>query len=324
MSGDAWKVRKQTKDSLAASDEASLRQGIKLRLKAQRIRALLGKKAPPDVRGNAYADDAIFLKIQRALRSGATVRLTDRKVAGVLVEGDIRSPPKDIGDILLSDEYEDEVSIYVPLWKHTGDKLKTLAWIMAMEVHGPRARALSLNIGPDVIGMAQWAQEKRGVGFARFLRDRMTKHLKKALRPFGLDAPEFFIWVEADRTGKEHAHGVIVIPDHSAPTKVMKAIRAALKSAGGRWNPAEHENQVRLKRIHDPMGWAGYVTKWKNLTRLRIQSESTVAASGGIRSRARAWYDEMRRSGVPINNGPRHPWALGSTASPSPGRSETP
>lgn len=300
MSGDAWKVRKQTKDSLAASDEARMRQGIKLSLKAQRVRALLGKRAPKDIRGNAYTDDAIFLQIQRALRSGAIVRLTGRKGPGVLVEGDIKSPPKDMDDILLSDDYEEEVSIYVPLWKHTGDKLKTFAWIMAMEVHGPRARALNLNIGADVIGMARRAQEKRGVGFARFLRDRMTKQLKKALRPFGLDAPEFFIWVEADRAGNEHAHGVIVIPDHSEPRKVMKAIRAALKSAGGRWNPAEHENQVRLKRIHDPAGWAGYVTKWKNLTRLRIQNESTVAASGGIRLRAADWYSAARSSGKPI------------------------
>lgn len=301
MSGEAWKVRKRAKDSLAAADEARMRYGIKLDLKGERIRALLGKKAPRDIRGNAFSDDAIFLEIQRALRSGATVRLTGRKGPGVLVEGDIKSPPKDISDKLLSDHFEEEVSIYVPLWKHTGDKLKTLAWIMAMEVHGPRARALNLNIGSDVIEMGQRAQEKRGVGFARFLRDRMTKHLKTAFRPFGLDAPEFFIWVEADRSSKQHAHGVIVVPDHWQPKKVQKAIRAALKSAGGRWNPAEHENQVRLKRIHDPAGWAGYVTKWKNLTRLRIQNDSTVAASRGIRSRASAWYSAARDSGQPIN-----------------------
>lgn len=304
LSEEAWKARKRIKDSLAAADEARMREGVRLALRSRQIRDRLGKKTPKDLRGNDHADEAIFLAIQRAMRSGTVVRFAERRGPGVLLVGNIKEPPWRGEDIIIPEEDDDEVSIYVPQWKHTGDKLKTLAWIMAMQDHGPSARALNLNIGPDVISMAQQAKERRGIGFARFLRDRMTKNLKKALRPFGLEAPEFFFWVEADRAEHAHAHGVIVIPDHTEPKKVMRAIRSALKSAGGRWNPAEHENQVRLKHIHDPAGWAGYVTKWKNLTRLRIQNESTVAASGGIRSRARAWYDRMRRSGQPIATGP--------------------
>ncbi|MFZ5720202.1 MAG: hypothetical protein ACOY5Y_12165 [Pseudomonadota bacterium] len=277
-----------------------MREDIRLALRAQRVRDRMGKKTPRDVRGNAFADEVIFLEIQRALRSGRVVRFARRRTPGVLVVGDVKTPPKNDNKTIIAEEGE-EVSIYVPMWKHTGDKLKTLAWIMAMQDDGPRARTLNLNIGPDVIQMARQAKEKRGVGFARFLRDRMTKRLKKALKPFGLDTPDFFFWVEADRAGREHAHGVIVIPDHPEPTKLMRTIRSALKSAAGRWNPAEHENQVRLKQMHDPAGWAGYVTKWRNLTRLRIQNESTVAASGGVRSRASAWYMEARASGAPIS-----------------------
>lgn len=300
MSKGNWRTRKTTKDSLAATDEARMRQGAKLKLKGQRIRDRLGKKTPKDVRGNAYTDDMIFLKIQSIMNAGSSVRFAAGKGPGVSVVGDISEPPKDPSELIHSDDYDQEVSIYVPLWKHTGDKLKTFAWVMAMRDHGPRGRALNLNIGPDVIRMAERAQRARGIGFARFLRDRMTKHLRKALRPFGLEAPEFFIWVEADRAERAHTHGVIVIPEHPSQTRVVRAIRAALKAAGGRWKPGEHENQLRLKNMYNPAGWAAYVTKWMNLSRLRMQNDSTLAASGGVRSRAKAWYEEARKSGRPL------------------------
>lgn len=302
MTKPAWQLRKNSQDQLAASDEARLREADRIAIKERAVRDFLGKKTPSDQRVNAHDDEEIFLALQGAFALHKSVRFTSRWSPEVIYKGSTRDPKKVISGFIIDEDEVDSVSVWVPAWKHTGDRLKTLAWIMVMDEEGDKARTLNLNLGAEVIEMARNAKAKRGVGFARFIRERLSKHLRRALSPLGLEAPEFFFWVEAVDIRKAHLHGAIVIPDHATPNKVMKAIREALKAAGGNWNDAEHENQVHLVQMHHPLGWSSYISKWKKLTRLRIQDSNTVAASGGIRSRAAAWYMNARATGDPITS----------------------
>lgn len=297
MSANKSAGRKKLKDDLAREDEARLREGARIALKQKRVQARLGKKTTVDQRGNEVDDEEVFQFLQSAMRSTRPVRLTGKFAPGVIYRGTSKDLNKQVSNLIIGDEEEGPLTVWVPDWKHTRDKLKTLAWLMVMQEQGDRVRALSLNLGPEVIAMARRSQMLNGVGLARFLRDRINRHLRVALKPFGLDVPEFFIWVEAWDEGHAHVHGALIVPDHSEPIRLMRAVRAALKAAGGRWNPNEHERQVMLKKMHDPAGWGRYLSKWRHLTRLRVQDENTVAASGGLRSRAAAWYREARASG---------------------------
>jgi hypothetical protein len=302
LTGSAWKVRKKTKHSLAAADEARLRADAEIAIKQERVRRGLGKKTPADTRGDTPTDEEVFKQIQGAFSTYKTVRFARRFGPGVIYRGTTKDLSKKVSDLILPDDDDDEgITIWVPEWRHTGDKLKTFAWMMVLRQEGSRARTLNVNVGPDVIAMARRARETRGIGFARYLRDRITKRLRMALQPFGLAPPEFFFWVEADRIDRAHLHGVIILPDHPQILRVTRAIRQALKAAAGHWNPAEHERQVKIKGMYDPLGWAGYAAKWRHVTRLRIEDDNTVAASGGLRSRGAAWYREARATGNPIN-----------------------
>jgi hypothetical protein len=268
----------------------------------------MGKKTPPDPRADPEADRQIFEYLQYVLQDLDTVRLTGRWRSGVIHRGNTKNPNKQYGkaeDHILLDLDEEaanagSVTVWVPAWKHTGPKLKTLAWIMSMAEFGDRAQTLNLNLGTDVIGRAKVAQANQGIGFARYMRNRIKKHLSSATSPYGVDTPEFFFWVEAQTEQKAHLHGAIVLPEHPDAPKLKLAIRDALKAAGGEWNSDEDENQLDIDAMWGPAGWAGYISKWPHLSRLQLQDNNTVAATRGIRARARDWYSAARETGDPI------------------------
>jgi hypothetical protein len=263
----------------------------------------MGKNTPRDERRDPETDQDVSLALEGVMRGYGTVCLASRWGPGVIYRGVTKDPIKTLHFIEDDEEEADSIKVWVPEWRHTGDRLKTFAWIMVLSQEGTRARTMNFNLGPEVIGMARRAAETRGIGFASSIRERVTKHLKRELEPLGVEAPDFFLWIEAVRESKAHVHGGIIIPDCTKPVAVMRAIRKALKSAGGNWNPAEHENQVRIGKTPDA-GWGRYVSKWKLLTRLQLQNDNTVAATSGLRSRAAAWYKHARTSGDPIKSPP--------------------
>jgi len=299
-----WVVRKASKDELAASDEAGLRVAEGLAARKARIGALLGKKTPPDRRQDPAVDEAVAQTLQGLLKVGTPVRLTSRWRPGVIYGGASKDPRK--MPIFISDEEGAEgddgsVVVYVPDWRYTGDKLKSLAWTMVL-AEGD-ARALSLRLGPDVLEAARRSKDVRGIGIARFVRDRIAKHLKRAFEPLNIRAPDFFIWIEGERADQAHVHGIIEVPEGA---RSMAVLRNALKAAGGRWNPAEHERQAHLGLVPFPVGWSGYSSKWQRLSRLRLDDENTVAATSALRKRGAEWYSGCRDSGCLINTDSSH------------------
>jgi hypothetical protein len=309
VSDPAWKRVSDGRKQVAASEEADLRGREQTRMKKERLKRLLGKKTPPDHRANPEVDRQIFEYLQYVLVQSAPVALAGRWRPGVIYRGITKDQRKqetyDPNDLLSQyidpSELDGVVRVWVPEWRHTGPRLKTLAWIMSMSEFGDRARTLNLNLGIDVINMAKAAQQGRRIGFARYIRDRITKKLKAALAPYGVTTVTFFFWVEARQEAEAHLHGVIVMPDHPEAAKVERTIRDALKDAGGDWNPSAPENQLELKKMYDPLGWAGYISKWRLLSQLHLQDGNTVAATRDIRSKARDWYVAARKSGDPIN-----------------------
>lgn len=301
MSDPTWKRVKTARDELMADQEAQLRGIEKTKRKREALRRVMGKKTPLDPRSDPEADDEVFQWLQGLLSGGVPVRLTGRWRPGVIYGGITKDLNKSgilEPEGIDPDPHKDgSRTVWVPAWKHTGPKLKTFAWAISMVQSGGRIRTFNLNLGVDVIAMAQVARARsRPIGFARYIRERMTKRLASALAPFGLPTPEFFFWVEARNQQLAHLHGVIVMPDQPS-IKIDRAIRAALKNAGGQWNPAEHERQLKIDTMTGPAGWARYMSKWRLLTRLELQDDNTVAATQGVRSRARDWYVTKRASG---------------------------
>lgn len=301
----AYQVRKATTGNLAARDEGGLRDSVAFREREAAIkhrlkqkRSATGKKTPLDNRGSDREDFEIFKGIQSSLDDGRAVRFASRRGASVIQYGYAARQAKAGRPVELPIDLDELIDVWVPAWKHTGDHLKSLAWIMALQTLDGVALTFNLNLGSDVIAMAHEAQKARGIGFARFVRDRITKKLRAVARSFGIEVPDFFFWVEADRADRAHLHGVIVMPWGQDMMKVHRKIRRALKAAGGRWRPTDSGRQLFTQRIRYPAGWVGYVTKWANLTRLRIADGNTVAATSKLRRAAKDWYSHAREGSV--------------------------
>lgn len=322
MTDQTWKKQKRSRDALAADHEALLERVDRTHRKVQKLRRRMGKKTTRDDRRDPDVDDKVCLELEGFLQFGKKVAFVSKRSAAVIYRG--RHYSGEEADLLSGWDEDDgegglEVTdpnqdpntlvdpeafpVWVPEWRHTGDRLKTFAWIMAMSQEGSRSRTININLGPDVITMAKRARENRNIGFARFFQDRLTRCLRRELTPMGLEPPGFFLWIEAATESRAHVHGGIILPPSTETANegaVLSAIRVAMKKAGGRWNPAEHENQVHIGQTPDA-GWGAYVSKWRLLTRLQLQSNSTVAASSALRSLASAWYKNARASGMPIN-----------------------
>lgn len=65
--------------------------------------------------------------------------------------------------------------------------------------------------------------------------------------------------------------------------------------AGGDYVP--RKNQLRIRSYTNAAGWAEYVSKWKLGTAILLGDKRVCACSNNIRSAARAWYEDARRSG---------------------------
>lgn len=288
-----WRERSNFKTQLAREEEQSLQVGRDLKRKEKRVRALLSKKTPPIVRRDDAQDRKIFQLIQGAMASGVPVRLVARRQPAVISNADC-IPDEELEPI----GCDEEQVVRVPPWDHTTARLKALSWVMVVGASREHARAFSLRLGPAVLASAKRAQEVRSIGHARFLRDQIQKHLTKRLSPLGLACPDFFFWIEADSLTEPHLHGAIVIPEHQRRFAVMRAVRRALKEAGGLdWMPRASQKQLALRRLWEPAGWAGYIAKFELLSKLRIGDDNTVAATRSLRAKGRAWYNNARATG---------------------------
>ena len=288
-------VSKRVDRRLAQEAEKERAANAAVRRKAdrltKRLRADPSKKPPKTPRKDPELDLMIFKRIRSALESGDAVRLASKPGPTVT---DMRSRKKRIrtsNPIAGEDGEHDvieiagrgETTFLVPHWDHTGDRLKLLAWAMAIKEMG--GEAMSLHI-PDIT----WTKAtKCPRGSAAYMRDRMVKRLRQVFSASGFPPPDFFFLVEASTTIRPHLHGAIVVPAGMRPL-----IETALVESVGVWRAGIR--QLDLRQIDDASGWAAYVAKFTLTTMLVLEDKRIAAATNGLRSAARAWYELQRKT----------------------------
>lgn len=104
----------------------------------------------------------------------------------------------------------------------------------------------------------------------RLLSGYIGRELRKAL---GRSLPHLFV-LEISRTGKLHAHGVVVIGDDLDEDRIL-AIDRALGRAGGKLKAARitRQTQSYLDHLHNGKGWANYLAKARFATRRHLQTD---------------------------------------------------
>ena len=250
-------------------------------------------------RRDPFADRDIFLEIQGTLERQGIVRLARRTGPGVISRripvhlnewDDIKKADNSLRRRLKPDERWTK-TILAPGWDHTGDMLKGLAWAMVMFER--QGRAMTLRLGPEVITAARLHPK----GFAQFMRRRIKAYLDKAMKPFGLPSSEFFFAVEDTEFGEVHLHGAILAP---ADPGAFKAMRKALKRAGGVWRSKDTGRQLDTPELYSPVRWVNYIAKWRLGSALNLDSKVS-AATQGVRRMAQVWYRQARASGAAID-----------------------
>ena len=261
-------------------------------------------------RRDTLADRQICKEIQHALMVGATVKLTGLRGAGVIKRG---IPIYEIKRSEIHDEYQKDRRSYslngmakwtktfwVPHWDHTGDKLKALAWAMCLHIDG--GEAFTLRLGPEVISATDSAR------LTAYVRDRITAELRIRFKTISQEPPDFCFAIEATELGQIHIHGAATMG--AAPEAdrkcAVKALRSALKAAGGHWFGPSSRNtghQVRTSRLTTAIKWIDYSSKW-NLGSAKQLGGQVFSASTGMRSAAKDWYHHARLTGEPILPGP--------------------
>jgi hypothetical protein len=271
----------------------------------EKLRAAASGKVHLDSRNDELRDRDIFQEIRDSLGAGASIKLAAKAGRGVSIKRRVPLHAPDWKKIKAEDRKEKKLhldqatwikTMWVPHWDHTGDQLKGMAWAIAMHERG--GRALSLNLGPEVIA----AGRRDGLGLAIYMRRRMTRHLKLASARLGLPVPEFFFMIEDSDLGDAHIHGGILLPDNK---RAYKAFRAALNAAGGKWRGGGSARQLDTQLLDTPVRWISYINKWRLGSAVKIQGK-TFAASQGVRAMGRDWYQSARADGHVLRAGSQY------------------
>ncbi|MDI1344825.1 MAG: hypothetical protein PSV22_12095 [Pseudolabrys sp.] len=168
----------------------------------------------------------------------------------------------------------------LPHWDKTTLPLKVLA--CSIESAKAGAHTINLRLSDDVERAAREAPR----GLARYMQARIKVALKAA---FADDVPDFWFVIERDNATRCHLHGAVVLP--RLGTEAM--IDAALRKAGGPW--ALKIFQQKGLPLSKPLGWADYVVKTVNLTKIDFDG-GLFASSAGIARTARLNWDDTRRA----------------------------
>lgn len=255
--------------------------GLKVASKHPKSRS---EKSRSAWRNDPGRDEKIFLFISGSLRKGQPVRLTKAAAHTVWAARKNLADAARSGLRLVPD-------VGLPHWDHASDRLKTLGWSLASkEVN---AVPFSLRLSPEVATAA--LEDRRGV--ARYLQDRMARHLRQRLPD---QEPMFWFAVEQGIWDEPHLHGAVVIPEGGRDRVI-----SALKAAGGAWKSAAR--QCQLSGARNLVTWMGYATKWLHRSRWRIRPSVTglaperlLAASQTMRRAAKNAYHTARAGGWSI------------------------
>ncbi|MHC3127909.1 hypothetical protein OB03_11735 [Brevundimonas sp. GN22] len=279
-------------------------EALEIAQREARIRSKLAAAQSGNVhvepRNSVHQDAAIFQEIRDSLKAGASIKLTTKQGRGVIKREALYI--KDWKKIRAEDrkanrqhrDLNDWVkTMWMPHWDHTGDRLKALAWCLAMNEQG--ARTMTLRLGTEVIE-AGLADPK---GLSTHLLRRINRHLKKAANDLDLPVPEHFFMVEASDLGEVHIHGAILLPSNA---KAYKAFRQALIAAGGEWRGGGSARQLDTQALQTPVRWTGYINKWRLGSALKIQGKA-FAATHGVRRMGKDWYKRATANNAVLRPG---------------------
>jgi hypothetical protein len=188
------------------------------------------------------------------------------------------------------------VSTTVPLNKARARKPKTPEWSRAepfdklaeayVWIHKEGGKVFTLRLGDDVRERLVTAEDP-----GRALSKRILRELKRRDLPvpfFG-----FSLEVTPDDRNELHLHGAI-LPGNLP----LKALKDALRAAGGRIKGRAGSRQVQIKNFDlkrgGPVGWANYPKKGATRTRRVIQHHRLTYICSGLRKLCQVQWDQRR------------------------------
>lgn len=142
----------------------------------------------------------------------------------------------------------DDLNPYTKSWSGLWDHQRAAVSFDALTNH-PEAYAFTLDLHENrddfLLSRSDPADD---------LRRYASRELRKT---FGRVLPFGFAFDVSQRTGRLHAHGIILIP----ASEDRPAVREALARADGRIKGRAGSRQVTLRPLSDGIGWAGYSLK---------------------------------------------------------------
>lgn len=275
--GDA--ARKDLQDAMERERAA----GERVRRRASQVKRAMARhksgKAPIVPLRNASRDEQIAKGVVAALREKRPVSIVARGGPGVtdyrLRKRRIKVPAGTMA----------EAKFWTPPWDHAGDSLKALAWSQVMAERD--GEAFTLKLGPEVIEAGRNSVN----GFVPYMLGRIRKRLAQA-SDGPSDQAELFLFIEAGYDIPAHVHGAIILPE---TVEARERWKGALRDAGGGY--PHGSNQLDIRELRGPAGWARYSSKWRLGTAIHIGSKQVCACTNGIRSAARRWYEAARQDG---------------------------
>ncbi|QKJ91103.1 hypothetical protein [Agrobacterium pusense] len=148
-------------------------------------------------------------------------------------------------------------------WRYLSEGQKLLQAHIAAENAG--ALAFTINFSERL-----QATLKASGDPTRLISGYIGRELRKAL---GYSLPHLFV-LEVSRTGKLHAHGVVVVGDDLDEERIL-TIDKALGRTGGKLKAARivRQTQSYLDHLHDGEGWAKYLSKARSATSRHLGTE---------------------------------------------------
>lgn len=183
-----------------------------------------------------------------------------------------------------------EIGIVFPHWEKSSEVIRSFG--MAAGAGALGARDFTIHMNDAVLDYASGAD---GQSFAKRMLRRITDALGSKFGAVGVNPPGVMFFVEQGKGERPHLHGVVTIPDHP---EALNIVRDALKQAAGSpWKKtATVDTQVDIGGLPEPVGWVDYITKFKEVTKAHLGS-NTFAASQSMRALGREWYETGRKDG---------------------------
>jgi hypothetical protein len=264
--------------AIAKDLEGRLRRERRREEVAFRGRKSASRKSREKWRRDEKRDARIIAEIQGFFEVEVGVRMASSEAALVRLKKSSEGPGAG------------ETGIVFPHWEKSSEVIRSFG--MAAGAGALGARDFTIHMNDAVLDYASGAD---GQSFAKRMLRRITDALGSKFGAVGVSPPGVMFFVEQGKGERPHLHGVVMIPSHP---EALDIVRDALKQAAGTpWKKtAAVDTQVDIGGLPEPVGWVDYITKFKEVTKAHLGS-NTFAASQSMRAIGREWYEKGRREG---------------------------